>query len=220
MNIFSAFGMPPDLYKQWLESLPEKEREDWERDASVQDCFNRQAELYNEWVALLPEDEKEARRRAALELKRVGIDFYAGESDRIDKFVEDLLAAPICTPVTEIPGFLDGMEIRELVNGVGRHLNSVRGGKARGVVVKGCYAEAYSAVMAENGGEKPRLKAVLCKLAELAGNADRAGDFNYPINSDEVDLSATQIGGPDGQSFGSKAIGRWHAKLNKKYFPT
>ncbi|WP_097491593.1 hypothetical protein [Escherichia coli] len=220
MNILNAFGMPPDLYKKWLESLPEKEREDWERDASLRDAFKKKSDLENQWVALLPEDEKEARRRAALELKRVGIDFYAGESDRIDKFVEDLLAAPICTPVTEIPGFLDGMEIRELVNGVRRHLNSVRGGKARGVVVKDCYAEAYNAVMAENDGRRPRLKAVLFKLKELADNADRAGDFNYPINSDEVDLGGTQIGDPDGQSFGSKAIGRWHAKLNKKYFPT
>lgn len=221
MSIFDVFAKQTELYNRWLEALPEKDRENWERDASVLDGFRKKDELCNRWVALLTGKEKEDWERDRKEDSRQASDWYAGRAPRIDKFVEDLCNAPINTPVVDIPGLLDGMDTTEMIKGVKRFLNALNRNKTEGKTpVKDCYAEAYSAVMAENGGKKPKQKAVLCKLAELADNADRAGDFSYPLEAADVDPAGNEINADGVRHFGTSAIGKWHTELNKKNFPT
>lgn len=129
MSIFDVFAKQTELYNRWLEALPEKDRENWERDASVLDVFRKKDELCNRWVALLTGKEKEDWERDRKEDSRQASDWYAGRAPRIDKFVEDLCNAPINTPVVDIPGLLDGMDTTEMIKGVKRFLNALNRNK-------------------------------------------------------------------------------------------
>ncbi|WP_313447837.1 hypothetical protein [Atlantibacter hermannii] len=185
----------------------------------IKEDLIRRAEEHNNWVNSLTGDKKEEWDRQADESAKWSKGIKAGRTERIDRFVEELSNAPINTPLTDIPGLLDGMDTMAMIKGVNRFLNSVYRGRQTGQkTAENCFAEAYNAVMADNGGKKPKLKMVLTKLSDLVDEAEQREDYSYPV--DKVSTKKFEIQELEGMFFGRKAIERWHTKLNKKNFPT